>query len=157
MQRLIGTLLLVSLASCGGENGGEEQATPSEETQPAMQEQEAAGAPTGTVHEVKMVVRDGQYLYEPDALTIKVGDSVRWANVSDIHNVSFWADSIPDGAADVLNAAMPNTTAPLVGPILLQPNTTYEISFAGAPVGDYRYYCTPHLLLGMVATLTVEE
>jgi plastocyanin len=31
----------------------------------------------------------------------------------------------------------------------------YEISFAGAPEGTYAYVCTPHEMVGMLATLTV--
>jgi plastocyanin len=30
------------------------------------------------------------------------------------------------------------------------------VSFAGAPKGDYKYYCLPHLALGMKAKLTVQ-
>ena len=41
------------------------------------------------------------------------------------------------------------------GPLQMQPNATYEISFAGAPAGVYDYTCTPHELLGMSATLTI--
>jgi plastocyanin len=30
------------------------------------------------------------------------------------------------------------------------------MSFAGAPKGTYRYFCTPHLAMGMKATITVQ-
>lgn len=111
------------------------------------------------VHEVQMVLNDaGEYRYVPDKLTIKVGDTVRWVMVSGApHNVQFKADRIPDGAAEVLDAAMENKIGAINGPFLMAPNSTYEISFAGAPVGEYYYVCTPHELLQMVATLTVEE
>ena len=51
---------------------------------------------------------------------------------------------------------MPNTFAPMSGALLMAPNAVYEIVFAGAPTGEYAYTCTPHELLGMVATLTIE-
>ena len=42
------------------------------------------------------------------------------------HNVSFWADSIPAGAADALKAGMPDQMAPLEGPLLTEPNAIYR-------------------------------
>jgi plastocyanin len=93
----------------------------------------------------------------PEQLTIKAGDQVRFHNVSGgPHNVSFWADSIPAGAQGTLQANMPNTTAPLIGPLLVNANDTYTVSFAGAAPGVYKYYCTPHLAMGMKAQVTVQ-
>jgi plastocyanin len=72
------------------------------------------------------------------------------------HNVSFWPDSIPGGAADALKKNMPNQMAPLEGPLLTEPDAVYEVSFAGAPKGDYKMYCLPHLALGMKGKVTVK-
>ena len=80
---------------------------------------------------------------------------MRWTNVSGgPHNVTFWADSVPDGGQ--LAANMPNTTGPMTGPLLTDPNATYTVSTAGLKPGVYHYYCTPHLALGMKATVTVQ-
>ncbi len=49
------------------------------------------------------------------------------------------------------------TIGPLNGMLLTAPNAIYEISFEGAPTGEYQYTCTPHELLGMNATLTIEN
>ena len=55
-------------------------------------------------------------LYCAEHLTIKTGDVVNFHNVSGgPHNVSFWADSIPTGAAAVLGADMPDQMQPLSG------------------------------------------
>lgn len=97
------------------------------------------------------------YRYVPATLTIKVGDGVRWTMIAGgPHNVSFWTDSIPPGAAAQLNNAMAKQIMPLAGPLLMQPNETYTISFAGATKGTYRYFCTPHLAMKMVGTITVQ-
>jgi len=110
------------------------------------------------VHEVDMVFDGSSYHFVPRDLTIRVGDIVRFHNRSGgPHNVSFWPDSIPAGAAPVLQDAMPNQMSPLVGEMVVTPVETYEISFGGAPVGVYQYYCLPHLQLGMVGMLTVES
>jgi plastocyanin len=44
----------------------------------------------------------------------------------------------------------------LEGPLLLQPNETYTISFANVPPGTYAFHCFPHLALGMKGTITVQ-
>jgi plastocyanin len=119
----------------------------------------AAPAHSGAVHEVRMLLTpDGRNVFDPATLTIRPGDRVRWINLSGgPHNVAFYADSIPAGAQVVLNAAMSERLGAqdLVGKLLFDEGEAYEISFAGAPEGRYRYFCTPHEMLGMNAVLTV--
>lgn len=118
----------------------------------------SAAAPiTGVTHDVRMVGDAKGYRFEPATLSIKAGDGVRWTMVSGgPHNVSFWPDSIPTGAAAQLAGAMAKQISPLVGPLLMQPNETYTISFGGASKGTYHYFCTPHLALKMYGTIAVQ-
>lgn len=154
--------LAIVVAACGGDqkSGGDQQSTASPEQQPApAANAPAANAPAGTgkTHDVNMVLDGSKYKFDPDNLTIQSGDVVRYHNKSGgPHNVSFWADSIPSGAADPLKNNMPNQMAPLEGPLLTEPDAVYQVSFAGAPKGEYKYYCLPHLALGMKAKLTVK-
>jgi plastocyanin len=157
MRKSVAALAVLAIACGGGEQGGQQQT-------PAAAPAGAAGAapsavqpaPTGRVHTVNMELTDGKYIYSPATLTIKVGDRVRWVNVSGgPHNVGFYADKIPAGAADVLNRIMPTPMSPLQGPLLIDPNAVYEVTFAGAPTGTYEYFCLPHEALGMIATLTI--
>jgi plastocyanin len=147
------------LAACGGEQKTEDQqttATP-DQAAPAPAGGEAAPAGGGTTHDVNMVLEGSSYKYVPEQLTIKSGDVVRFHNVSGgPHNVSFWADSVPSGAADALKAGMPDQMAPLEGSLLTEPNAVYSINFAKAPAGEYKFYCLPHLALGMKGKLTVQ-
>lgn len=146
------------LAACGGgeQKAGDQQTTATPD-QAAPAAGEAAPAGGGTTHDVNMVLEGTSYKYVPDELTIKSGDVVRFHNVSGgPHNVSFWADSIPSGAAEVLKAGMPDQMAPLEGSLLTEPNAIYTVNFAGAPAGEYKYYCLPHLALGMKGKLKVE-
>ena len=153
-----------ALVGCGGEPRSPAADTaiapPAAAPATAAPAEAPAGAPTaitGTTHEVRMLGDASGYRYDPVNLTIKAGDGVRWTMVSGPpHNVSFWADSIPAGAAASLTSAMAQQTGPLTGPLLMQQNETYTMSFAGAPKGTYRYYCTPHLAMGMKATITVQ-
>jgi plastocyanin len=107
--------------------------------------------------EVQMIGDATGYKFSPAKVTIARGDKVKFTLVSGPpHNVVFWEDSIPKGAAAKLGKAMTNTVGPLTGPFLLNAKDTYEISFAGLPAGTYKYYCAPHLALGMHAVIEVK-
>lgn len=143
--------LAMGLMACGGK-GEEKPAEPA--AAPA-----AAPAPvaTGATHEVDMTFDGKVAAFAPAELTIKTGDVVKFVVKSGPpHNVSFYADSIPAGAADVLNKAMADQMAPLTGPMKVGLEEAYEISFAGAPAGEYKYFCTPHIPFGMHAKITVQ-
>jgi plastocyanin len=150
--------LVLLTMGCGGSGGGDTGETPPADAAPP-----AAAAPTarseGTLHEVRMLMTpDGQYVFQPAALYLKAGDRVRWLNVSGSpHNVAFYRDSVPRGAADFLNASMTERMGDLTGKLLFETGTAYEISFVGAPTGTYVYYCTPHEMLGMRAQLSVSR
>jgi plastocyanin len=146
----------VLLAACGG---GEQKAESGQQTTAAPEQQAPAAAPAGTgaTHDVNMVLEGSSYKYVPDNLTIKTGDVVRFHNVSGgPHNVSFWADSIPAGASEALKAGMPDQMAPLEGQLITEPNGVYTVTFGGAPAGEYKFYCLPHLALGMKGKITVQ-
>ena len=133
-------------------------AAPKDTTAAAPAAPAAAAAPiTGKTVTVNMIGDAKGYRFEPATITIKVGDGITFVNqVGGPHNVTFWADSIPAGAAAALGANMLNTTSPLTGPLLIAPNDKYTVSFAGTKAGVYKFYCTPHLALGMKAQVTVQ-
>lgn len=148
--------LAVLLAACGG---GEKKAENQQQSTGAPEQAPAAApaAAPGATHDVNMVLEGSTYKYVPDNITIKTGDAIRFHNVSGgPHNVSFWADSIPAGAPEALKAGMPDQMAPLEGQLLTEPNGIYTVTFAGAPTGEYKFYCLPHLALGMKGKVTVQ-
>ena len=151
--------LALLVAACGGgeQKAGEGQAATATPDTQAAAAAPAAPAGGGTAHDVNMVLEGSSYKFVPDNITIKAGDQVRFHNVSGgPHNVSFWADSIPAGAAEPLKAGMPDQMAPLEGQLLTEPSGIYTVNFAGAPTGDYKFYCLPHLALGMKGKITVQ-
>lgn len=164
MRKLFAALTLTVVACGGGEQTGQE--TQAAQMQPCQPQPCAPAEPmggNGTVHEVQMLLTaDGNYVYRPASLTIKVGDKVRWLNVSGFpHNVAFYDGQIPSGAKDYLTkiyqgSAGQGKIGPMSSRLMLQANEVFEITFAGAPTGTYNYYCTPHEALGMKATLTVQ-
>jgi plastocyanin len=154
--------LAVVLAACGGgENRSQnQQAAGDTSGQPAAgagQQAPTGGAAggTGKTHDVNMVLEGSKYRYVPEQLTIGPSDVVRYHNKSGgPHNVAFYEDSIPKGAAAAI--AVPDPMAPLSSKLAVNPDEVLEVRFNNAPKGQYKYYCTPHLALGMRAQLTVQ-
>jgi plastocyanin len=137
--------------ACGG---GDQQ-----QTQQQPQTSGSTPAVSSAVVDVRMTgnSRD-KAAFEPAALTIAAGTTVRFTNVSGgPHNVVFWADSIPAGSAEVLNGAITGRQGNLASPYVVQPNGTYEITFpATLPAGVYKGYCAPHLMMGMKIAITIQ-
>jgi plastocyanin len=157
--RSVSVLLAGAAAiSCGGgkrtgANGGSQTTT----VAPPPAGGAATGTGTGKTWDVKMYGDNSGYRFDPKALTISAGDAVRWVLVSGgPHDVTFWADSIPNGAQAQLQSDMPNTIAPLTAPMTMNVGDSYTASFIGLPKGIYHYFCTPHLAMGMVAVITVQ-
>jgi plastocyanin len=156
--------LAIALAACGGENKSASD-QPATTDQPAADQQAAGSQPgaaanapaaAGATHDVNMVLEGSSYKYVPEQLTIKPNDVVRYHNKSGgPHNVAFWSDSIPSGAASAIT--VPEPMAPLSSKLVVAPNEIIEVKFNNAPAGEYKYYCTPHLALGMKAKLTVKQ
>jgi plastocyanin len=127
-----GTAALAGFAGCSG--GSNDSETPEADVQ--------AGP-------------EGRTVFDPEEVTVGVGDTVTWAFVSPNHNVSGVPDhapqvSLPDGAepfASYGTDGSPNQTAEV--------GTTYQYTFETP--GEYTYVCVPHLRQGMVGTVVVEE
>ena len=152
----------VMLAACGGG----EKAPAADSTAaaapapaaPATTGQAATG--TGATHDVNMVLEGTTYKFVPNDITLKAGDKIVFHNVSGgPHNVQFFADSIPAGTAETLDAGMGgDKLGPLNGPLLTEPNATYEVTFAPTlAAGDYKFTCTPHMAMGMHGKVTVTK
>lgn len=117
----------------------------------------AATTRTAKTVDVQMIGDATGYRFAPAKVTIQRGDKVRFTLVSGPpHNVVFWADSIPKGAAAALAKGMPQTVDKLTSPFFLEAGDSYVVSFAGAPAGRYVYNCAPHLALGMKAVIDVK-
>jgi len=154
-MKKIGVLagLAAVLMACGGEknNAGAADTSNAAAATPAVP---AAGA----THDVNMVLEGTSYKFVPNELSVKVGDKVVFHNVSGgPHNVAFFADSIPAGAKEVIDPQLPDQIAPLSGALLVDANASLTISFANAPVGDYKFTCTPHMAMAMPGKITVTQ
>ena len=150
---LLTTVVAIGVLACGkkaDQNQMQQSAPPAAPM--------ASDAASGPVVEVKMTGNGStRAAYEPSSLKIAPGTTVRFINVSGgPHNIAFWQDSVPSGGAAALNANMKNTVDNLSGPFLTTAAESYDVSFANAPKGTYKGYCTPHQTLGMKIAITVE-
>lgn len=159
--------LTIVLAACGGEQKPADQTTtpPADQTTAAPAPGAEAGAPAapaggGTTHNVDMVLDGSAYKYVPDKLSIKAGDVVRYhSKTGGAHNVQFYPDSIPanvPGPIKALAVAPPEKGGSIVSESMKTEGETFDLSFAGAPAGEYKVFCAPHHALGMKMQITVK-
>jgi plastocyanin len=182
-MRFIGVVLVASTAivgACGGGSGdkaasaGADSSAGASAAAPAAGAAASASAPaatgtatplpiTGKTVEVKMIGDEKGYRFEPANLTIKVGDGIKFVNVTGgPHNLAF--NTEPEASKAQLDANMPAQTGAgpsaklgeLSGPLLTAANDTYTVSFAGVKAGVYDFNCTPHLALNMKGQVTVQ-
>jgi plastocyanin len=96
--------------------------------------------------------------FQPETITIHVGDEVTWTNgSSEHHTVTADGSSLPDGADYFASggAATEEAAEDDLSDGLLGPGESYSHTF-DTP-GTYRYFCIPHRGAGMVGTVVVEE
>ena len=175
-MRFYGIALLAGaavLGACGGENksatdtaaanaAATSTATPATATATPSMGAPAAGAAaaapaTGTTHEVKMYGDAKGYRFEPANITIKSGDAVKFVLVDGgPHNVAF--QNVADAAVKAqLDANMPGQhMGEGSGPMIMQPNEAYTVSFGKVPAGKYDYICVPHTAMNMKGMVTVQ-
>ena len=88
--------------------------------------------------EVKMGTDNGMLKFDPATVTIKEGDTIKWANNKmSPHNVVF------ENASDKSHKNL-----------VFSPGEGYESTFNEA--GEYSYYCEPHRGAGMVGKVVVQ-
>lgn len=99
-------------------------------------------------YEVKMGADSGMLQFEPNSVTIKPGDTVKWVNNKVApHNVVFDSSKMDDSLA---------TKASHKG-LFFSPGESYETTFpADTPAGEYPFYCEPHRGAGMAGKVIVQ-
>jgi plastocyanin len=135
-RRLLGTVgaaTATALAGCAGGGSGTET------------------EPPGDI----VVGPENRNVFAPAELTVSAGDTVEWYFASPGHNVAAVPEhaprvSLPEGADPFASYGAdgdPNE--------LESQGATYTHTFETS--GEYTYVCIPHVRLGMVGTVTVEE
>lgn len=131
------TVVIGSLAGCGGDGSGGNGGTTVEMT-------------------------DG-LVFDPESISVSVGDTVTWENVGQVgHSVTAYEDGIPDQAAYFASGGFESEQAARdayapgdtdAGDI--PGGESFEHTFETA--GTYEYFCIPHESSGMVGTVEVQD
>jgi len=113
-----------------------------------------AGCSLGSSEAPDGDVEVGTNYFDPDSLTVEVGETVTWAFADPGHNVCGDPGdhddvSVPDDA-DPFSSYDGDSTGETV-----DAGETYEYTFETP--GEYHYVCVPHAALGMEADIVVEE
>jgi plastocyanin len=98
---------------------------------------------------------DGSLAFDPDEITVSVGDTVTWEFESAGHNVSAYPDhgdpvSLPEGAEPFGSDGVADDQYATISQ-----GETFEHTFETA--GEYTYVCVPHIGSDMIGTVVVEE
>ena len=111
----------------------------------------SASPAAAETYTVKMGGDNGMLVFQPDKLTVKPGDTVKWViNKVPPHNVVFDDKTIPGGDKALAKS--------LSHPQLeMSPGQGFELTIPkDAPAGEYSYFCAPHRSAGMAGKITVE-
>jgi plastocyanin len=102
------------------------------------------------------VSMNGERAFEPESITVSVGETVTWTNDSaDAHTVTAEEQSLP-GSTDYFasgGATSEDAAADDIAAGLLTEGETFSVTFDEP--GTYRYYCIPHRSEGMTGTVIV--
>jgi plastocyanin len=94
---------------------------------------------------IKMGGDGGTLQFDPPALTIKAGDTVKWVNNKlSPHNVVFDSTKVAEAQAGKLSHKS----------LAFSAGESFESTFSEP--GTYTYYCEPHRGAGMTGTITVQ-
>jgi len=147
----------IALVACGGGDKKPEAAPAN--AAPAAAAPASNGAPiTGKTVPVSMVGDGNGYRFEPNTVTIKPGDGIRFDAVSGgPHNVAIDATSLSPEAKTALVANMPSQDMGELSSKLLPDKESLTISFANVPPGTYSISCTPHMANQMKMTVVVQK
>ena len=145
--------LLLALAACGstgtsGNDGGPaDAATPSD----AGVVSDAGVAPdAGMVAQMPLVMvgaGGGSPVFSPNAVTIRVGDTVHWEWATSGHSVTSGTACAPDGRF----CSPGNVNCPTG--IVFGVGSTFDFKFTQA--GTFPYFCVNDCIHGEVGTITV--
>lgn len=136
-----------ALAACGGDDdagsGGRAAVEPTATATATAGPDDAAGPP--------VVEMTDALKYEPQEITISVGERVRWQNVG---NIAHTVTTDPSKVADPGGVSVPSGVEPWDSG-LLGADATFSRRFRKA--GTYQYVCIPHEGARMVGTVVVED
>jgi plastocyanin len=144
------TGLSLGLAGCSSSSAGSSD-SPTETSTP---EQSSGGESWEQTETVDMT---DDLAFAPKRIEVEAGTTVTWENVGSIgHSITAYEDEIPDGATYFASGGFDSQQAAKDGypdDGNVTEGGTYEHTFETK--GEYKYYCIPHEMNGMVGSVKV--
>jgi plastocyanin len=139
-----------ALAGCSDDNGAEENG---DDENGSDEESDAEDDDNGGGENEVIVAPDGDWSFDPEEITVSVGDTVTWYFEAPGHNVTSHPDASdqnenPDDAEPFTSYEGDNHSS------LDEEGTEFEHTFETP--GEYTYVCEPHDG-SMIGTVIVEE
>ncbi len=131
-----------ALAACGGDDETDAGRQPAAEPTATTESNDTSGAPA--------VDMTDALKFEPQEITVSVGDRVEWRNTG---NIAHTVTTDPSKVADPNGVSVPSGVKPWDSG-LLGADETFSRTFKKP--GTYQYVCIPHEGARMVGTVIVE-
>lgn len=163
----------LALAACGGGENAAADSTQQTTLPPsAEQPKSASAAPeapgpaidvipgtaapiTGAIIEVKLVGDAKGYRFEPQHITARAGDGVKFVVISGgPHEIAFDLNAVPPASRTQLQVNMPNS-ADGRSPLLSGVQETWTLSLGALAPGRYPFVSTPRLPQGMKGEIEI--
>jgi plastocyanin len=147
----VGSLALVgTIAGCSTDGGGDGGDTGGDGGDTGGGDGGDGGGGGATV----VAGPNGDFVFDPESVTISTGETVTWEFASPNHNVVAWPDmheavSIPDGAEGFGSVEQDGDKFET-----LPEGETYSHTFD--ETGEFTYVCVPHASADMIGTVVVE-
>lgn len=144
--------LTLGLAGCSSSS-----ATSTDTPTDAPTESSSSGGGDDSWKKTDTVAMTDELTFDPLRIEVEAGTTVTWENVGSIgHTVTAYDDEIPDGATYFASGDFDSQDAAADGypdEGNITEGGTYEHTFETK--GEYKYYCIPHELNGMVGYVKV--
>jgi plastocyanin len=96
------------------------------------------------------------YLFEPARVTARPGDRLEFTvEGGGPYVIGFEPADLDAREQALLDAAMPERTAPLRSPVLPRPGSRFELTVPALPKGSYRFTAVTHIAYQMSGVLVV--
>ncbi len=117
----------------------------------------AAPAPAQQVHRVLLRHPEAEtFTFAPSRVTLRAGEVVEFAVESGgPYVVGFEADDLGPSDRARLQAAIPDASGPLRGPVLAGPGASFRLLLPALPAGRYRFAAVTHAAYRMQGELHV--
>ena len=113
-----------------------------------------AASPTGSPTAAVTVQMTTRLRFEPAHVTVKLGETITWVNAGPIpHTTTCDPEKNPVQKTRPEVVRLPPGGEPWDSGLL---NRGQAFSHTFAVAGEYAYFCIPHVLSGMLGTITVE-